>query len=191
MLIFVIVLIALFLIGLNFGLRNHNWSDTNTQHTEVVYEIFDRPVARTYPVLYWYATLHSLVLIGNALWIFIYKQPWKAITPQYQAMHDPHATVAFLQFQSEMDLLVYPVLLIAAYVFVVLSKNMKTIISFLKLFVSLDVLELLGEIAKPSYNLVIDFVLAAFTFSVLLSLIKKKTNFFESFPFIRNQKNRA
>jgi hypothetical protein len=138
-------------------------------------EEFKEPIAKTYKILYWYAAAHIVEEIGTVLWQLLVTHPWRRYTADYAAKHHLHASVQFLQLQDKVGILVFPAIFIGIYVGIVRTKRRAAIIGILKVFVFLDVLGALNDLAKPTtYRLIIDVVSIGFVLLVLWSLSKRE-----------------
>lgn len=180
MAVFILILIASFIIGLNFA-TNGRKSATLLGGDSETHAV---PVARTYKVLYWYAGLHLLYGTVVTAWEFLFQRPWKRFTPQYVADHHLHKTVHFLQTQDKVVILIFCVVSVAMYIYLFFARSVRAVVALLGIFVGLDVLALLSALAKPTYStfrLILDVAVSAFTFLVFWSLLMKEPDFLKMF----------
>jgi len=173
MVVLLLILIAIFIVGLNFESGDRKKSTKKKKATEVLKE----PVARSYKVLYWYVAVHVLYDIGHTAWDFIHTRPWGRYTPQYVAKYHEHHTVPYLQQRDKIVILSFLVFYLCLYAYMLTSKRPNNLFVIFVILFGFDVLNLPYVFHEPTYQLVFNLAMFGFTFLVLFSLRIREPDF--------------
>lgn len=184
MAIAILILIAILIVGLNVAFGNWFRTVKESQPKVIVIqaeEEFSEPVARKYPVLFLYALYHCIRIMIIFVWTVIVTRPWHKYTDQYVAKYNFHTSIPFLKLQYIVGTLGFAALFFAIYAYMLRTKDKKTITTILKLFIFLDLFDVLSGIAKPSLHSLYIVLSTGFDVLVLWSLLKREPNIFKLF----------
>jgi hypothetical protein len=173
----IIILLAIVIVVANRTLNKEKYPEKTVKSPE----INTVPVARKYKILYWYTGIQILYSAISLVWTTVFSHQYKTLSARFNGQNHPYISTQAVQNIDKITFIVtfsiVGAVTIWVYSYLCISKNIKGIITILKILLGLEVLGIFVEMFRPNYLIIIGITFTIFTYLVLRSLTTQEPDF--------------